>query len=101
VREAEEARAAAARKVEQDAADAAAAAERKRLDDEAAARRAEESAALEVMKQEALRKDRIRDAAPALLAAAQLALAECAGLIATPAGEALAAAVTLATGEEA
>jgi hypothetical protein len=72
VREAEEARAAAARKVEQDAADAAAAAERKRLDDEAAARRAEETAALEAMKQEALRADRIRNAAPAMLGALQV-----------------------------
>jgi hypothetical protein len=39
------------------------------LDDEAAAARAKEIAALEAMKQEALREDRVRNAAPVLLAA--------------------------------
>lgn len=39
-------------------------------------------------------------AAPDLLAAAQLALAECCDLIATPAGDALQAAITKATGQK-
>ncbi|MGI4776908.1 MAG: hypothetical protein ACRYGA_02125 [Janthinobacterium lividum] len=108
----EEAKAAAARKIEQDRADAEAAIERKRLDDEAAERRTERQRIAEEARMEQQRKGeererleaarlKVRDAAPALLAAAQQALAECVDLIATPAGDALAAAIELATGKAA